>query len=301
MFLFESGTLWTKVQTATQHALGRGALKPILTDCEVVEQENIPFVVRILSNLVRKEKAQQKQVQITKKQGKSFNPFLPHDPDLFVTDLSETHFCLLNKFNVVDHHLLIITKAFEEQENWLNLQDFIALAHCLAEFDGLGFYNGGKLAGASQPHKHLQLIPFPICQLGGTFPTEKAIASAQFKGDIGIIPAFPFQNACYPLEASLLKTPEQAAAQMLAVYYRLLRSLDFFPEHPLTPQQTKPYNCLMTRNWMWIVPRTQAEYHTIPVNSLGFAGTFFVRNEEQLQQLKTWQPLTILSQVASGS
>ena len=35
----------------------------------------------------------------------------------------------------------------------------------LAEFDGLGFYNGGETAGASQPHKHLQIVPLPLLLL----------------------------------------------------------------------------------------------------------------------------------------
>ena len=34
------------------------------------------------------------------------NPFLPYEEDLYVCDLSPTHVCLLNKFNVVDHHFL---------------------------------------------------------------------------------------------------------------------------------------------------------------------------------------------------
>ena len=40
--------------------------------------------------------------------------------------------------------------------------DFDALARGLAAIDGLAFYNGGTVAGASQPHKHLQLVPVPL-------------------------------------------------------------------------------------------------------------------------------------------
>ena len=29
----------------------------------------------------------------------------------------------------------------------------------LAEVEGLAFFNGGTVAGASQPHKHLQVVP----------------------------------------------------------------------------------------------------------------------------------------------
>ncbi|NIO40609.1 MAG: phosphorylase, partial [Burkholderiales bacterium] len=40
----------------------------------------------------------------------AMNPFLPYGKDLFVSDISETHLALLNKFNVIDYHLLIVTR-----------------------------------------------------------------------------------------------------------------------------------------------------------------------------------------------
>ena len=54
------------------------------------------------------------------------NPFLPYDKALYVTDLSATHHLLLNKFNVVAHHVLVVTKQFEKQTDALNLQDMEA-------------------------------------------------------------------------------------------------------------------------------------------------------------------------------
>ena len=61
-----------------------------------------------------------------------------------------------------------MTRAFEEQTDLLNLEDFAALWFCLQEIDGLAFFNGGKIAGASQRHKHLQLIPLPFFTQRGT-------------------------------------------------------------------------------------------------------------------------------------
>jgi ATP adenylyltransferase len=48
---------------------------------------------------------------------------------------------------VVDHHILIVTRAFEDQDTWLTLADFEALAICMAEIDGLAFFNGGRWRG----------------------------------------------------------------------------------------------------------------------------------------------------------
>ena len=44
----------------------------------------------------------------------SGNPFLPYDPALLVAPISPTHVALLNRFNVVDDHFLIVTRSFEE-------------------------------------------------------------------------------------------------------------------------------------------------------------------------------------------
>jgi len=123
------------------------------------------------------------------------DPFLPYDPDLFVADISETHIALLNKFNVIDHHLLIVTRRFELQEALLNLVDFVALFSCMVQFDGLGFYNGGPAAGASQRHKHLQIVPLPLDESGSPLPIEPLLAAARMDGFIGTIPGLPFPHA----------------------------------------------------------------------------------------------------------
>ena len=159
--LLKPGTLWTRIQKQTRHGLECGALQSIATDYEFVEDNGVNFLVRVLTNLTRKDEAKKKQDKAAKK-GKDFNPFLPYEEDLFVSDISQTHLCLLNKFNVVENHLLIVTREFEEQESLLNYQDFQAMWACLREIDGLIFYNGGKIAGASQRHKHLQLVPTPL-------------------------------------------------------------------------------------------------------------------------------------------
>ena len=93
---------------------------------------------------------------------------------MFVADISATHFCLLNKYNVLDHHLLIITREYVDQDQLIALEDFAALWACMAEIDGLGLYNAGTTAGASQSHKHLQLLPLPLADSGPPIPIERA-------------------------------------------------------------------------------------------------------------------------------
>jgi sulfate adenylyltransferase (ADP) / ATP adenylyltransferase len=54
----------------------------------------------------------------------------------------------------------------------------------------------------------------------------------------------------------------------------------------------------MTKNWMLIVPRSAEKYQFMSINSLGFAGALLVKNQEQLDLVKTEQPLTILEQIS---
>lgn len=51
------------------------------------------------------------------------NPFLPYDEQLWVQHLSDTHTLLLNKFNVMAHHLICVTTDFQPQTDPLNAAD----------------------------------------------------------------------------------------------------------------------------------------------------------------------------------
>lgn len=279
---WQSRTLWSKLQTQTQHGLATGALKSIDTQYEIVSDAGMEFIVRILTNLNRK--AQARKIQTKEKT----NPFLPYDPNLYVTDISDTHVCLLNKFNVVDHHFLMVTRAFESQLNWLTLADFQALCRCLNEVAGLVFYNGGQAAGASQPHKHLQLVP----QQSMDLPVESAIRATQFINGIGQSPQLPYAHCIAQL------SPDDGADQWLQRYHQLLSHLDIHdPTNQWHGPQRHAYNLLGTRNWLMVVPRRQDDYLGISVNSLGFVGSLLVKNQTQMDQLKQIGPMALLKAV----
>jgi len=289
--ILEPGTLPEKVRERRDRALECGALQPVPTDYEFIEEGNLRFLVRISSNLTRKDKARKKQ-----KKAKDFNPFLPYEEDLFVADISESHLCLLNKFNILDDHILIVTREFEEQENLLGLRDFEAMRACLAEIDGLIFYNSGQAAGASQRHKHLQLVPLPLAPEGESIPIEAAIAAAEFEGDVGTMPDFPFLHAIAKLDPSL--PPTEAGEATLQSYFNLLQAVGVRGSDGMKGKQSEPYSLLATRERMWLVPRSREDFDSISVNSLGFAGALFVRNEEQLNALKQHGPITVLTHVS---
>lgn len=296
--LLQPGTLLDRAIATTKHALNCGALVTIPTEYQFVEQQGVRFLVRTAANLNRKDEAKQKQERQTATTGKDFNPFLPYDENLYVADISDTHVCLLNKFNVVDCHLLLITRAFEEQETLLTLADFTAMWVCLAELDGLTFYNGGKTAGASQRHKHLQIVPLPLTPANfPSIPLEPLLITAN-RGVVEVLPSLPFAHAFVQLDPIQIRSPQLAATVTLNYYYQMLDRVGLKHDVSLNNIQAGAYNLLVTRQWMLLIPRSQESFESIAINSLGFAGTMFVRSDRQMQILKEWGPMSVLSQVA---
>ncbi|MBN1204986.1 MAG: phosphorylase [Myxococcaceae bacterium] len=266
---FEKGTLWNAIVERTARALTRGALVPIHTEVELVEEDGVLFLVRVVSNLERKARATQPPGE-----GKPpKNPFLPpYEEALFISNVAPAHACLLNKFNVFDHHALLVTQAYEEQDSLLTPADFEALLTCMAEFDALSFYNGGRLSGASQPHKHLQLVPVPLAEGGLRTPMDVAISQRRL----------PFRHALGP--------PLREPAEAHATYLELLRAVG-------REQAGTPYNLLATRDWTLVVPRTQECFESISLNALAFAGSLLVRNREQLERVRAVGPMAMLRAV----
>lgn len=291
------GALRPGLVERTRHALACGAMQPIETTEEIVEDGGVRFVVRKVSSLARKD---EDRLRAARTPAMPANPFLPHEPDLFVADVSESHFALLNKFNVIEHHLLIVTRSFVDQETLLDAGDFEALAACMAEIDGLAFYNGGAVAGASQPHKHLQLVPLPLGRSGPPLPVEALFESVKARAGAVQVPGLPFDHAFLWLDRPPFDDVG-VAAQMHACYLELLAAAGLKAVQTGGKAcQSGPYNLLATPRWMLLVPRRKERFESIPVNALGFAGSLFVRDEAQMQVLMRAGPMAVLSAVADS-
>lgn len=296
--MLEPGGLWSRLTQVSESALQSGAQRPIPTAYEVVEDGGVPFIVRVLASLEEKRRARKLQEAASASAGKRVNPFLPHEEALFVADLSDTHLCLLNKFNVLRHHLLIVTRRFEDQETLLTARDFHALWTCLFEYEGLGFYNGGETAGASQPHKHLQIVPLPLAERGPGVPVEPLLASARFHGPVGVSPGVPWAHAWVRLPRLDRRDPSEAARVSLEGYREMLNAVGLRPPlGPAAQRQAGPYNLLVTRDWMLLAPRCRERFGTVSVNALGFAGALLVRNADEMQQVKARGPMEVLRTV----
>ncbi|MEJ2346281.1 MAG: phosphorylase, partial [Gammaproteobacteria bacterium] len=205
--------------------------------------------------------------------------------------------CLLNKFNVIDHHLLVVTRAFEHQESPLTLADFSAWWRCMAEYDSLGFYNSGAAAGASQTHKHLQLVPLPLGRQGPAVPMEPLLTPLRV-GAITMSPDLPFLHAAVGLDPFGASEPQRAARNGWSLYRAMLERLDLAPVKAAhSERQAAPYNLLVTRRWMLLVPRSREHFGPISINGLGYAGSLFVTDRGQLKTLRTHGPMNVLKAV----
>lgn len=272
------------IARATERANAAGALVPITAERTVVSEGGIDFEVKWISTLAMKDRAR-RVPRVGDKAAPGSNPFLPYEEALFVADASPSHVILLNKFPITPGHVVIITRAFAEQLAPLDGDDFTAAALVLRELDGILFLNGGPVGGASQPHKHLQLTPM-------TAPIEKLLP-AQPVAEPQALPTLPFRHAFASVTEGLLAAPE--------------RLLDLF-EHAcdrcgvaLAAGAMTPYNLLMTRRWLMVVPRSrecwEADGARISINAMGFAGSVVLRDAGQIEAVRRAGVMNVLASV----
>jgi ATP adenylyltransferase len=284
-----SGTLLAMIKQRSQKALAQGVLIPIETRVEIIEQAGIRFQIRWVSSLKRKKEAGKTS---EKRPG---NPFLPPEPELTVCAFGENHIGVLNKFNVIENHLLIITRQFEPQTSLLTQQDLGALWSALGEFPSLGFYNGGREAGASQPHKHLQLIPLPLLADEPDTPISPLIEKAPSSSTPSTFKGLEHNHAWIRLHGIEALDQQRGTAYLETCYRQLLGSIGV---HALDTEQgqdqSSPYNLLMTRDWMMAVPRSAEHWNGISLNALAYAGSLFVPEREMIERIATAGPLELL-------
>lgn len=264
---------------AAARARAAGALQPIATRYECIEDEGLVFLLRVVENLQRKAQA----LASAPAAWKPANPFLPPEPALFVAELSATHRLLLNKYNVIDGHALVVTRAFAEQESPLDTDDFAATRTVLRELDGLVFYNAGASSGASQRHKHLQRVPWPL------HTSVSPWNPADWPGPARQRRPWPFPHAWAPLAADV------DAEALRRDYEALLAALGL----GATGDGYSDYNLLLTRRWMLAVRRRCEGEGGLSVNALGFAGTLLLKSEDQRARLQTLRPLQLLRAVSA--
>lgn len=286
-------TLLERSAATTRRALQSGVLLPIQTNRTTINDGGFTFSVRWVSSLALKDQA---RVATVSKRDPDFNPFLPPEAELTVGALGDAHLVVLNKFPVIEHHLLIVTRAWESQSAPLTFADFVSLAQVIGPHGGLGFYNGGTDAGASQSHKHLQWVPHVQDDDEPWFGSPGGLAHGlphAAAGEMVTHPALPWLHAFVHLDSSAWGEHERAGAMLHAAFTQAWSALGL----PLQRDPMPPYNLLVTSEWLMLVPRRCEKWGHVSVNSLGYAGSLFARNQEQIDELRAAGPLAVLAAV----
>ena len=243
--------LAARAQAARTAALAQGALCPMPTALLKLPKAAGAEVRRLLGKHPQPSSRRQNQA----------NPFLPPDQRLVLRAWGPAHTLLLNKYPIRPGHLLLITNGDQPQSGWLTPQDWQAAAALLERRDGLLFFNSGPVAGASQPHRHLQLLP----RLPGQpcFPWETWLTRANG--------TYPWRLGKSPLPkggGDLATTMDRLYGQHLAAL-----GLGSLKDHR---QPQGAYNLLITSDWFMTIPRRREEHQGININALGFAGMVLV-------------------------
>ncbi|KAJ2130400.1 bifunctional AP-4-A phosphorylase/ADP sulfurylase [Coemansia sp. RSA 1807] len=282
-----SGQIITKsldrlVQQCYSRAVAQGAL--LFTESSVYKhrEQGVVFEVRYVPALAKKPNSKPRE----KQHAKDFvNPFLPYDERLHVKQIGNTHHLLLNKYCVVPHHLLITTAEFRQQGEPLSEADFTAVLETIDNLSSrnIVFYNSGEESGASQPHKHLQVLPMPeyldmppsislwlqsIPPVGAVH-TSKQLPFAHFGVLFGDSPLLP-SNVAAAYQAALSELTTKFGSEC-------------------------SYNMIMTRSAIMLFPRRQSSWNDIAINSLGFAGLVLAKTKDEQELLNRFGILHILS------
>ena len=268
-------------------ALQQGALEPLGTQQTPLQGQS--------SNLFELRELTTDLPRHLRMAGPKPNPFLPWDPRLEVSPVGNAHALILNKYPVQRGHMLLVTRQWAAQGDWLNQADWHALRDVDAVTTGLWFFNSGPAAGASQPHRHIQLLP--------RHPGEKACPREpwfleRLQGNV--IPSHHHAFAVEAATAVRARDPDQQdqAAHLESIYVSLCQDLAL--GNQATDQRPNaPYTLLLTRRWMALVRRRQDGVHGFSINALGFAGYLLATKDSDRDWLKSHGPDQLLAGVVA--
>lgn len=166
----------------------------------------------------------------------------------------------------------------------------------------LFFYNCGSNSGASVLHKHIQAIPIDRDEL----PIQKLIDKHHIHDEQLV--DFPFVHRICKLSSN---DPQYIFSKFHSVLISAMNATKLDYSATISASKTltdEPinfisYNVLFTTSWILVVPRSKEfsgvkNVNGVSVNSLGFAGMLLVKSNEQLQFVKEFGTMNILTEVA---
>ena len=79
----------------------------------------------------------------------------PYENGAFISQVTDSHSLIFNKFSVCERHVIVITKDFQKQIDPLDIEDFKASIITMTSMRAFMFFNSGFNSGASIMHKHM--------------------------------------------------------------------------------------------------------------------------------------------------
>ncbi|KAJ8077213.1 bifunctional AP-4-A phosphorylase/ADP sulfurylase [Marasmius tenuissimus] len=299
-----------KIPSQYEQALDAGDLFFFPSTVHTHSESGIEYEIRLCLALQKKPTLPSPHFDTKEAPVKTDDASKPNDPfappynnGLFVGYLrdarydEEEYVVLLNKYCVVKEHTLLVTKEFRSQSSPPTPDDLVNAYALLAAArkkhkNMIAFYNCGELSGASQAHKHLQLI-----EVEDDGPPIEVIAqqiNLETPDKPFSISRLPYANHVYRFPSNLYSSrPEEVERILTQAFVSLLdlaiSSIRYDSEYP---QGKTSYNVILTLNHIHVIPRCTDEYTlsstggTLNINSLGYAGMLLVKSEEELEAVK---------------
>ncbi|KAI9811254.1 MAG: hypothetical protein M1832_000933 [Thelocarpon impressellum] len=232
--------------------------------------------------------------------------------DFYVCAVPPAHHLALNRFAALRPHYLLLTDdptarqtaALERADlraAWVALQALEGAGSGAAVGEGEGegdkgteeaglyvaIFNGGREAGCSRMHKHLQIFPEPPPRAGFTLFPDRAAAA----GDPDAAPYAHSLRRLTPAERAL--PPHAAAEVLLDAYVRMLahaRAALCAPSAAPPP----PHNVVLTRRWLLVVPRRRDGVGVATANAAGMLGLIWVKDGDGVAAWRAHGPRAVL-------
>ena len=266
---------WKKALDQTRLSIDHKSLYPLKTDIITSDlyQKN-DFIIRKLDT----SKFNKKKIY-----GPKQNPFSPWEKILEIDKIGENHQLILNKYPVQKGHILLITKNWKPQNGWLDINDWKAIQQVNKDTSGLWFFNSSPIAGASQPHRHFQLLRRSKDEI--SCPREKWFLEMKLSKDSDC----KLRNNIIVSKFNFLENSKS----LFELYLELCKKLGL--GDPIINSKPKyAYNLLITNKWIAIIKRKYDHIHGFSINGLGFAGYLLVTEKSDINYLKKFGPEKLL-------
>ncbi len=270
-----SETYWEKALKQTTVSINKNSLHPLET--EVVTKDfykKNDFIIRKLDTSKFKKKICY---------GPKQNPFNPWEKILEIEKIGNFHQLILNKYPVQKGHLLLITNSWKPQNGWLDIKDWIAIKKVNKNTSGLWFFNSSPIAGASQPHRHIQLLRRSYGEV--TCPREKWFLDLETIND----KKTKLKKSIVVSNFNFLEN----STHIYNLYLELSQKIGL--GDPINDEKPRyPYNILITNNWIAIIRRKFDHLHGYSINGLGFAGYLLITDKSDINYLNKFGPEKLL-------